>query len=487
MTDTTTQRGDLTRGFIHTATGQFTAQAVRLAANLALAHLLVPEDFGVVAVALILTTLIDQLKDLGTGAAIIQRRSLSDGLISTVFFLNVTLGGLLAVGLYLSAPAFALAFGNPDAAPVIRAFAPVVLITSFGQVHQALLRRHLRFGKVALVTAVSAITNAVASVAGAVAGLGAWALVAGGLVGATVGCATLWMVNDWRPARRLDLPGLREILGFSLGTFASSFLYIVLLQADKAIIGASLGPAALGLYTLGQRTVTSPGNAVSSLLTDVTFPSFSRRQDDHAGLRTAFVKALQMTCLVLMPAMFGLAAVAPLLVHFAFGDDWAGMVPLMYVLGPTVVAQTLLAPTRQIITALGRADLLLGWNVAYLCAVLGGVVVGLRWGLIGAAAGYAAGTVLALPAGLLLVRHLIGVRIRAIVRSVAPTTAVSLAMVAAVLAVAGPLAGSGLPSAAQLALQITLGVAVFVAGMRALAPQLVREFRDKVCRRVRSS
>lgn len=371
-----TQRSDLSRGVIHTATGQFAAQAVRLASNLALAHLLVPEDFGVVAVALILTTLMDQLKDLGTGAAIIQRKKLEDGLLSTVFYLNVALGLALAAGLYASAPLLATALGNPDAAPVIRAFAPVVVVTSLGQVHQALLRRHLQFGKAALITAISAITNAVVSIIGAVAGFGHWALVVGALVGATVGCVTLWFINSWRPAWELNLPALRRILGFSLGTFASNSLFIILNQADKAIIGSALGPVALGLYSLGQRTVTSPGNAVTSVLTDVTFPTFSRRQDDPSALRAGFMSAMQMTSLVMMPAMFGLAAVAPLLVHFAFGDSWSDMVPLMYVLGPTVVAQTLLAPTRQIITAQGRADLLVAWNIGYLILVL----TGWSWG-----------------------------------------------------------------------------------------------------------
>lgn len=487
MTESTPPRGDLTRGVLHTASGQFTAQAVRLLSNLALAHLLVPEDFGVVAVALILATLIDQLKDLGTGAAIIQRKTLDDGLVTTIFYLNVALGILMALGLFASAPILAVALGNPEATPVIRAFAPIVFVTSLGQVHQALLRRHLHFGKVALVTAISAVINAIVSVLGALAGFGHWALVAGAMIGAAAGCLSLWLINAWRPGRRIDLAGLRGILGFSLGTFASNFVFVVLNQADKAIIGSSLGPGALGLYSLGQRTVTSPGNAVTSLLTDVTFPSFSRRQDDLAVLRASFVKAVQMTCLVMMPAMFGLAAVAPLLVRFAFGADWLDMVPLMQVLGPTVVAQTLLAPTRQIITAKGRADLLLGWNLGYLCAVLAGVVVGLRWGLTGAATGYAIGTVLALPAGLLLVRSLVGVRIRDILTALAPTTVASLGMVAAVLAAQRGFAGTPLPPSVLLLLQIAVGVVVFAAGIRVLAPPLVQEFRDKVFRRARAS
>jgi lipopolysaccharide exporter len=328
----------------HTAASQGFTQAVRFGTTIVLARLLTPDDFGIVAIALVVSMLLDQLKDLGTGSAIVQRDVVDDALINAVFYLNLALGALLAGLMYLTAGPVADLLGNPDAAPVLEAFAAITFLTSFAQIHHSLLRRHLRFFELAVVTSTTAAVTAVVSITAAVLGMDYWALVAGTAAGAVVGTVMVWLYDPWRPAlRRIELSSLQSIWGFSFHLFLSNLLFLVFNQVDKVIVSRFLGGAALGTYTLAQRTVTSPIATVSTVVAEVTFPAFSRRQDDDAALRGGFLKSSRVVALVTFPAMCGLAALATPAVAVIFGSDWSSLVPIIWLLAPVAAIQSVTA------------------------------------------------------------------------------------------------------------------------------------------------
>ena len=163
----------------HTAASQGFTQAVRFATTIVLARLLTPDDFGVVAIALVVSMLLDQLKDLGTGAAIVQRDVVDDALVNAVFYLNLALGAVLAGTMFLTAGPLAGLLGNPDAEPALQAFAAITFVTSFGQIHHSLLRRQMRFFDLAVITTVTAAVTAAVSISTAFMGLNYWSIVLG--------------------------------------------------------------------------------------------------------------------------------------------------------------------------------------------------------------------------------------------------------------------------------------------------------------------
>ena len=179
------------------------AQGARIVTQLAgmsvLGRLLRPDDFGVMAMAAVVTNLAGMLRDMGTGAALIQKETLAEDTISAVFWLNVGLGLLVAGGLAAFAPLIALGFRAPSLTGILWALAPSFLIASSATAHQALLERSSNFKALAAIDVGSAVVALAAAVASALLGAGPYSLVFQTVVGITLSSAALWLVSRWRP------------------------------------------------------------------------------------------------------------------------------------------------------------------------------------------------------------------------------------------------------------------------------------------------
>lgn len=450
------------RGTRHTAAAQIVTQVVRFATNVALARLLSPDDFGVVAIALVVTLLLDQLKDLGTGLAIIQRETVDERLLNSVFYLNLALGVLLAGGIYASAGTVAGLLGNPDAAPVLQAFSGVTLVTSLAQIHHSLLRRDLRFYELAIVASSTAVVTAVVSIVAAFMGLNYWALVVGTIAGAVFGTVMVWIYDRWRPSLMFDLASLRSIWGFSFNLFLSNVLTLFFTQVDKVIISHFLGSAALGTYTLAQRTVTSPVTAVSTVVAEVTFPAFSRRQTEHAALRSGFVRSSAVVALVTFPVLFGFAALASPAVAVVFGARWSDMVPVIWLLAPVAAIQSVTAASSQILLAKGRSDVVYRLGIVYCVVLTAAGLIGVQWGLVGVAAALGAAILLITPFALMLAFREIELRLRDYLRAFIPHLWITSAMMLAVIAATFGVREAAGPAWLELVVGMGVGVAVFL-------------------------
>ena len=456
-----TDASNVARGTRHTAVSQLVTQVVRFGTNIVLARLLTPDEFGVFAIALVVSMLLDQMKDFGTGAAIIQRDSVDDKLLNSVFYLNLALGAVLAVGMYLTAEPVASLLGNPRAAPVLQVFAAVTLVTSLGQIHFSLLRRDLRFFDIAVMTSVGATTNALISVGAALLGLGYWAPVLGVVVGAVVGMIMVWMYDRWRPSLTFSLTSLRSIWSYSVHLFGSNIIFMLFNQLDKLIISRFLGSAPLGVYTLAQRTVTSPMAAVSSVVAEVSFPVFSRLQDDHTTLRNGFLRATRVVALVTFPAMAGLAVLADPAVRVVFGAQWLDLIPVIWLLAPTAAIQSLTAYSSQLTLATGRSKLLYRMGLINLIVIGVLELVAVRWGLVGVAAAFAVGTLLLAPMWLVVSFRTIGLSLRAYLRGLVPHLWITAAMAAATWVAAYGVGQAGGPVWLELMVGVLVGVAMY--------------------------
>lgn len=400
------------RGTRYSALAQAGTQGLRFATNVVLARLLTPHDFGVVAIALVVTMVLDQLKDMGTGSALIQRKRVDHLLINSVFYLNLALGAVLAVGLVVLAEPLASLLGNPEAAPVLKAFAAVTFLTALGQIHHALLRRDLRFFELAVVMTVGALATGVVAIAGAVAGYGVWALVLGTAAGAVASTALVWVYDSWRPTLALSLESLASIWRYSFHLFLSNLLFIGFSQVDKLIISHFLGAGPLGSYTLAQRTVSAPVAAVGSAVGEVAFPAFSRRQDDNVALRSGFVRSSRVIALVTFPATVGLAILAAPFVSVVFGSQWDAVAPVVSVLAPIAAIQSVTFNSSQLLLAKGRSDWSYRWGMVYCVVLTVFELVGVKWGLFGTAVGFAVGVATLTPFSLMLAFHQVEMRLR---------------------------------------------------------------------------
>ncbi|MBO1751991.1 lipopolysaccharide biosynthesis protein [Actinotalea sp. BY-33] len=441
--------------------GRLVTQVSRFVVSILLARLLTPEAFGLVAVAMTTILALEVFKDLGTGAAVIQRPEVDQALLSSVFYFNVLAGVVCAAAMFFGAPLIATAFGTPDATSVVRALSVIMVLSGLTQTHHAVLRRSMRFSGVAAVEMAGALVNGAVSITLALLGAGVWAMVWGNIAGVLAGSVIAWIRSGWKPSAVLRAAPLRSIAGFSLNTAAFNATTFALMNADKILVSRSLGAPALGVYSLAQRTINYPMESVAHVLMTVLFPAFSRIQDDNAALRRGYTRALGAIAFLTLPLMVGAATVARPLVEVVLGEEWTDLIPLLWFMAPAGALAALLSAVNTLYSAKGRADWMFRWGLASGAFTLVGFVVGLRWGLVGLAVAYLAVTLIQTPVGLWIVLRLIDMRLSTLLRSLLPYVAMTAAMAAATSGVVAATAGAGAAPWVQLAVGVLTGAVVY--------------------------
>lgn len=449
----------------HTLLAQMATQVSRIAVSVILARLLTPTDFGVVAAGMVVMVVAWQLTDLGTAAVIIQREVLDDTLVSSLFYFNLLLGAALTAAAVAGAGPLGDALGQPEAAPAIRALATVSLVGAVGNMHHALLRRTMQFGRLATITVANAAVTGIVGIALAVAGAGIWALVVGTLSGVAVSSAAAWWYERWRPSASFSLIRLRGVARFSIGYFWSNTLAVGFAQLDKVVISRALGGAPLGTYTVAQRTVTSPVNTVSSAVSTVTFSVFARGQNNPEMLRSGVTRAAGVVALVVLPSMVGLAALAEQAVVVVYGPRWEAAIPVIQVLAPVAAVQALSSVTASVMLAMGRSDWLYRWALAYCLVGAAVMVFSARWGLVGVSLGLAVVVAALAPFEMRMALGLIDMRLTTYVRSLLPHVAITAVMAGVAWLGAEGIHRLGGATALQLLVGVVAGAMVYVGLM----------------------
>jgi len=458
---------------------QFATQATRFLASVALARLLDPKDLGVIALAMVVVLFVDIFKEMGTGAAIIQRRDVSQSLLSSVFFANVgfgvTLAGIVAVG----APLTSRMLDNPSVVPVLQFIGLDLAISSFGNIQQALLRRGLAFRRLVTVTLSGVAVSAVVSVALAAAGVGVWSIVAGTLAGSVTSVVVSWRLSAWRPSMTFRWSELSGIAGFSLNLTAFNFVNFFLVNADKVIVARALGVRALGIYSLAQRLLMYPIYSIGTVLQEVLFPTFARMADDEE-LQRGYLRACGGIAMVTFPLMVGAAVVVHPFVLAVLGDKWLPIVPLVRIFGPIGALQAVMYTVSTLYVAKARTDWLFRWGLGSGALVLISYAVGVRWGLVGLAAGYAVAiAVLTLPAFVIPFRliHLPIRRLAVVLWPYAKATAVMAAVSVGVQLLVARVASG---PTVVLVVSALAGAITYGLALLAIRPQGVDDFLDLV-------
>lgn len=457
----------------HTLLAQLATQVSRVAVSVILARLLTPSDFGVVAAGMVIMVVAWQLTDLGTTAVVIQRDVVDDSLVSSLFYFNLLLGAGLSAATVAAAGPLAAVMGQPQAAPAIRVLAAVSFIGAVGNMHHALLRRTMQFGRLATINIANAIVNGVVGISLAVAGAGIWALVVGTVAGVAVSTATAWYFEAWRPSITFSLRRLREVARFSINYFWSNTLTVLFAQLDKVIISRLLGSAPLGTYTVAQRTVTSPVSTVSAAVSTVSFSAFARGQSNPELLRSGATRAAGVVALVVLPSMVGLAVLAEDAVVVVYGSRWEAAIPVIQILAPVAAVQALSCVTASVMLAMGRSDWLYRWALAYCLVGAAVMMVSAQWGLVGVSLGLATVVVVLAPFEMRMALGLIDLGLATYLRSLLPLVAITAVMAGAAWLGAAGTEWLGGSVSLQLLVGAVAGMVVYaglvwVAGTQAL-------------------
>ena len=372
------------------AVGQASRIGLQVLGVAILTRLLPASDFGVIAMALAVAAFAYLIRDMGTVATMIQRESLPQSVLSTVFWLNLLVGLLLGVVIYVAAPLIATLFDEPALADVLRLFSVVFPIAATGNVPRGLVERATRFRTLAFLEIGASLAGIVTGVICATQGKGVHALVWQTIVNSTVYTAGLWVTSRWQPTWAWDRGVLREFGSFSSNIVAFNFFNYVIRNSDVMFIGRVLGSAELGFYSIAHRIAVFPMQNLSSAVVRTLMPAFSRMQSDVRQLGDNHVRILGVVAAVVAPLMGGLWVLREPLVTLVLGPDWLPVTPVVAWLALVGLLHSLRAPGGTVLIAMNRTDLLRNLGFFGMFAFAGAYAIGLRWGVVGVAAGYAA-------------------------------------------------------------------------------------------------
>ena len=394
------------RGGVLVMASQAAQFALSLGSTAVLARILTPDDFGLMAMVAALTSFLALFLDLGLSSATVQRRHLTSGQVSGLFWANVALGLLLAAIMVAIGPWVARFYGRGELRGVMMATALGFVMAGTSVQHYALLERELRFATLARIEVTSVAIGIAAAIAAALLGAGYWALVCMLLVQQAVGTAGAWLSSGWRPGRPTRVSGLRPLLSFGLGLAGFNTLNYLSRNLDNLIIGRVAGGQALGLYSKAYSLLMLPVSRVRGPVSAVVVPALSRLQDDERRFKRYYLKAITGIASIGMPIAVFLFVFADDVVRIVLGPRWAQSAVLFKILAPAAFVETFNTVGSWACTPFGRSGRLVRWQLVATCVTVGSFLVGARWGAFGVAAAFSASTLaLRLPAMAYLLRH----------------------------------------------------------------------------------
>jgi PST family polysaccharide transporter len=330
-----------------------------------LARLLDPRDFGLVAIALTFMTFLDTVKDLGLGQALIVGKPEElEARAQTVFSWTVVMGVVLSLLTVAGSPFVARFFHEGSAlAALISVLGLNFLVRSLGATHYALARKELNFRVRTIAEGSDVATRGVVGIVLALAGLGAWSLVIGYLVGSTALALTVWRLVPFRPRMRLSREHLGSLLSFGGTLTLVDIGAAVAHEMDYWFVGRVLGATSLGFYTIGFRLPELLIVNLAIVAGNVLFPAYALL--DGERLRDAFLLSLRSTALIIFPMAVGLGVMARPVIVALFSAKWAPSIDVMHVLVFYAVVVTLNIPGGTVLKAMGQAWVLAALTVPY--------------------------------------------------------------------------------------------------------------------------
>lgn len=461
-----------------TAISAWGQQVVQFGIGIVLARLLTPQDYGLLAMAAVFIGFLAIFKYMGFHTAIIQRREVSDDLLSSVHYFVIAVSGVLFVATVAVSPLLAWCYREPRVLSVTAVLGFNFLLSAPGLMPFAILNRQMKFDRIAVVDMTCLVIGGATSVAMALAGTGVWALVTGSIAGTAASTIMYRFLSQWRPRQIFLWSEIRSVIGFGANITGFNIFNYFARNADNLIIGMFLGAGPLGFYSQAYGIMLKPRDTVTNVLMQVLFPVFSRMQDDDTRLRLAYLRSCGAIAFVTFPMMLGLLSVAHPFVVVVLSDKWLPAVPLICIFAPLGMVQSVWSTAGQLFLAKGRADWQLRWGVFAGTVIMASFLIGVQWGALGVAISYAiACSILLLPGFYIPFSLVDGLRLRDLAAALAPHIVSSGTMALTVICFrAGlPLLAIRDDSVLGLGLSVFVGVVTYILLVLLIRPVALKD------------
>ncbi len=460
---------------------------VQFIVQIILARLLLPEDYGIIALIVVFIAISQTFVQSGLGTALIQKKKVTDADYSSVFYLTLGVALVFYCILFLGAPSIAAFYNQPLITPVLRVLGLTLFFGAVNSIQNAVIARNFLFRKLFVSSLGAVLLSGVVGIAMAYTGYGVWALVGQQLTSIIALCLIMWFTVKWRPKLLFSLTRVKELFSFGWKLLVSGLIDVTYTNLSSLIIGKLYPARMLGYYTKGQEFPNAVVSNINSSIQAVMFPAYARNQDNRPLVKQIMRRALVTSSFLVFPAMAGLAAIAEPLVELLLTEKWLMCVPFLQIFCAVYALWPIHTVNLQAINALGRSDVFLRLEIVKKIVGVSVLAVTVPIGIYAMALGMVVTGVISTLINTYPNKLLLGYSFTEQWRDLMPALILSLIMCGTAYSVLF----LGLSALATIVLQIGVGVVVYlglawVLGLESLTyvMKTVREYllgRKEAC------
>ncbi len=452
----------LRSGLAWKAASLVTGSVLRTAMTVTLAHLLTPSDFGIAGMVLLFAGVIQLLADVGFSASLIQLNTLTEEDCSTAFWTGLAIaGGLFATSIAI-APAVAGFYHEPRLRWMFVAVSTGFITTALSTTQASLLWRRMEFRALELRGMLASTASAAVGIGAALAGLGTWSLIVQANALSITSMVAILLLSPWRPKFVFSRASLKRIAGFSTNVFLARLFAYGDRNADNLLVGRYLGSAALGIYSIGYSIIVIPFSRLVDPIQNVLTPALASLQTDLAAMRALWLRSVRAMTGLIVPAMAGVIVVCPDFVSVVLGRRWEPATRVVQILAWVAFIQCIAFVSVGVYQARSRSRLLLRVSGLGFVLDLGSFVLGLHWGVIGVATGYAlVNTLLLMPLNVFLLIRLLDCTLPSFIGELRGVIEATVAMAALTLTLRLFLVREKIGADARLGICLAAGIVLY--------------------------
>lgn len=356
-------KGKTIAGLFWTFAERIGAQLVSFVVSIVLARLLMPEEYGIIAIVWVFINICNVFVNSGFGRALIQKKEADDLDFSSVFWFSMAVSAVLYAVLYAAAPWIARWYEMEQLCPVLRVMGLRLIVASFNTVQRAKVSRDMQFKKFFFSTLGGTLFSAVVGIAMAYLGFGVWALVAQELTNVMIDTTILFITIKWRPRLMFSLERMRGLFSYGWKVLVTGLIDTLYEDFRSLYVGKLYTAEDLAYYTRGKQFPHLLVDNVNTSIASVLFPAISAAQGDPDAVKAMTRRAMMTSSYIVTPMMVGLAAVAEPLILLLLTEKWLPSVIFLQIICINCALLPLQTANIQAINAVGRSDITLKLNV----------------------------------------------------------------------------------------------------------------------------
>lgn len=435
------------------------AQGVSFVVSIVLARLLMPEDYGTVAMVNVFITIADVFVVSGFSTALIQKKDADDTDFSTILYCSLLVAVVIYIILFVSAPFISEFYNTPILCNVIRVFSLRMPLAAYNSVQHAYVSRHMLYKKFFYSTLFGTILSGFVGIAMAYHGLGVWALIGQYFTNSIVDTIVLSFTVEWKPKCLFSISAAKKLMSYGWKILAADLVGTVYQQLRSFIIGKVYTSSDLAYYNQGKKFPDLITTNVDGTISTVLFPAMSNYSDDKERVGKMVSRAMRVSSFVIFPLMIGLAAISKPLVIIMLTDKWLPAVPFMQIMCISGAINSVTNANLQAMKAIGRSDIVLKLEFAKKPVGLLMIVVTMNISVTAIAWTMPVYAIYAAAVNMKPNKNLIGYGLKRQIKDLIPATFYSLAMYFVIKVVSLV----ELPILFSLILQVMTGAGVYLA------------------------